>query len=393
MYPHVNIPAYKNREPFSRRDRHNHLSNKLVHNTDTMKRTGSVAFKRNNAMQGTAVLSLNVGGRRFQMSRETASRIPYFQPLLEGRFTFACDDTGCIFVDRSAELFKHLLQFARDARRPSKNILDAHKEALLAECDFFALDHLAHHLREETSPYDLRLEDRQTRETELRVRAGEIQEGALLDFFTQDHSPLEREGLQLHLLFQSEPRTVVTGNYKIFYERLNTFSGGILPDLSTIPDILIAGGAVVGALTNTPSSDLDIFLVCDPAEAESRLRDIYMIVQKNLRARCGDEGQILITRSATAVTFHHCFKGKAVKGTPVQVVIGLGRSAADVLCRFDVDCCCVAFIPNEGRTVCSRRGLRAMRYGVNVVDSAFGGPSYAKRLQKYAERRWAAAVP
>ena len=65
-----------------------------------------------------AVLSLNVGGVRFQTSRETAARIPYCRPFLEGRFDFARDDEGWIFVDRCGELFKHVLRFARDARRP-----------------------------------------------------------------------------------------------------------------------------------------------------------------------------------------------------------------------------------------------------------------------------------
>ena len=199
--------------------------------------------------------------------------------------------------------------------------------------------------------------------------------------------------MQLHLLLNSVPRASIVGNSAAFRERLDAFSGGILEDLSGIPQVVIAGGAVVGALTGTSSSDLDLFLVCPPAEAEGRLRDVYRIVQKNLRERCGGHAKLLVTRSAAAVTFHHCLGAEAAQGPPVQVVLGLGRSVADVLLRFDVDCCCVAYVPSDRKTLCTCRGLRALRYGVNVVDSAFGGPSYARRLQKYADRGFAAAVP
>ena len=125
---------------------------------------------------------------------------------------------------------------------------------------------------------------------------------------------------------------------------------------------------------------MDIFLVCDVAEAENRLRNIYDIVQRNLRAERGGHGKLLVTRSAAAVTFHHCLGAAAVGTPPVQVVLGLGRSVADVLKRFDVDCCCVAFDPTERKVLCTERGLRALRYGANVVDSGFGGPGYARRV-------------
>ena len=113
-----------------------------------------------------AVLSLNVGGVRFQTSRETAARIPYFRPFLESRFDYARDDEGWIFVDRCGELFKHVLRFARDARRPPRSVLEVHRDVSPVECDFYGCDALAHHLREETSPSDLRFEDRRIREEE-----------------------------------------------------------------------------------------------------------------------------------------------------------------------------------------------------------------------------------
>ena len=354
-----------------------------------MKRSRTHLF----ATADDAVLSLNVGGARFQMSRDTAARIPYFRPFLEGRFDFTRDDDGWIFVDRCGELFKHMLQFARDARRPSRSVLAEHRHALLAECDFFGFEALAHHLREDTCPWDLRVEDRRIREAELGGLGAEPNTGQLVDFFAADHSPLEREGLQLNVLLGAQPRATVAGDFDAFYQRLEDFSGGVLRKLADMTDVVVAGGAVVGALVNATSSDLDLFLVCEAREAETRLKRIFGIVQRSLRERCGGHGKLLVTRSAAAVTFHHSSHAGGVETPPVQVVLGLGRSLADVLQRFDVDCCCVAFDPTTCKVLCTQRGLRALRYSTNVVDSGFGGPGYARRLQKYAERGFAAAVP
>ena len=53
----------------------------------------------------------------------------------------------------------------------------------------------------------------------------------------------------------------------------------------------------------------------------------------------------------------------------------------------------MAFDPNVGKVFCTQRGLRAIKYSANVVDSAFGGAAYATRLQRYADRGFCAAVP
>ncbi len=41
----------------------------------------------------------------------------------------------------------------------------------------------------------------------------------------------------------------------------------------------------------------------------------------------------------------------------------------------------------------TQRGLRALRRGVNMVDTTFASPCYWRRLEKYAERGFAVAVP
>ena len=110
-----------------------------------------------------------------------------------------------------------------------------------------------------------------------------------------------------------------------------------------------------------PSSDLDIFLTCPPCAADGRLKDIYAAVQKVMRAQYGGRGKLLVTRSVTAITFHLCFGTKQV-APPVQVVLRLGRTVADVLTRFDVDCCAVGYVPGARTVLSTRRAMRAMRH-------------------------------
>eukprot|EP00973_Karenia_brevis_P058185 8099814-Karenia_brevis.AAC.1 len=81
-----------------------------------MKRCRTSSSEIADSQRGHDVLSFNVGGIRFQVSRDTAARIPYFQSFIEGRLNFACHEEGWNFADRCGELFKHLLQFARDAK-------------------------------------------------------------------------------------------------------------------------------------------------------------------------------------------------------------------------------------------------------------------------------------
>ena len=75
------------------------------------------------------MVSLNVGGRRFDTTKETLSRASYFLPYLEGhlsilptkylhhhhplqgRLDHAADEDGRLFIDRDPDVFAVLLQF------------------------------------------------------------------------------------------------------------------------------------------------------------------------------------------------------------------------------------------------------------------------------------------
>jgi len=181
------------------------------------------------------------------------------------------------------------------------------------------------------------------------------------------------------------------GDFEAFYSRLNTFSAGVVAELKGIPSLVFAGGAVLAALTAGQSNDIDIFLTCDPADAEARLREVYAAFQR-IHAKKTKQGRFMATRSTCAVTF---YLSSVPKDTPpIQVITCTHTSTLDVLLNFDVDCCCFAYAPSEGdRVVCTARGLRALRYGVNFADGRFSSGSYFQRLEKYSLRGFGVAIP
>ena len=77
---------------------------------------------------------------------------------------------------------------------------------------------------------------------------------------------------------------------------------------------------------------------------------------------------------------------------PVQVILSLNESALQILSGFDIDSCCFAYIPAKG-VFASPRGMRALRYGVNVFDSELETPTYCPRLEKWDGRGYAIALP
>ena len=109
--------------------------------------------------------------------KDTLSKCTYFLPYLECRMDHAVDeDDGSFFVDRSGQFFGHLLQFMRTSLCPNCSYVARNKQGLLSECEYFGLDHVAHRIRGETSPYDMRPKDRCSKQQEADA-------GSLLDVF------------------------------------------------------------------------------------------------------------------------------------------------------------------------------------------------------------------
>jgi len=330
-----------------------------------------------------SIVRLNVGGKYFDTTRETLCASAFFIPWLEGRFEMAEDNDDRIFIDRDGHLFKILLSFMRSSQRPPQHTIDMHRKALLMECEFFQLDSLAYHLRGEISPYDMNPED----------QAIQNHRAQLVDFFAVDHSPLDRGQLHPHMLLTNAPRSMVVESFDKFFDILNKFSDNLMDDLAKIPEIVIAGGAVIGSLVDEGASDLDIFLACEKSTALERLKAVHNAMQRTMRRNHGDTARLLVTRTLNAITFYQCQENTLTYSVPVQVILKVGKSVTDILHNFDVDCCCFGYIPSMHKLCCTPRGLRAVRYGANIVDSAFGGKNYSTRLYKYANRGFAVAIP
>ena len=209
------------------------------------------------------------------------------------------------------------------------------------------MEHKAQRLHGETSPYDLRPEDRQIK---LEKLAG----GSLVNLFETDISALDPDSLQLSLLPTNVKRASVVGSNADFVERFDQMSGGLASEVADVEGLVFAGGSVVAALTDTGFGDIDIFLCCPRDEGAAALRSVYEAAQRLHKRRHGDDAKLLLTRSKHAVTvFSH-----PTTFPPVLVILSVYESVVALLTDFDVDCCGNAFLPKEKRVVCTPRGLK-----------------------------------
>ena len=114
------------------------------------------------------------------------------------------------------------------------------------------------------------------------------------------------------------------------------------------------------------------------------LNNIYDVVMKACKEMLGDKARLLVTRSAAAVTLFQ--KGGSL---PMQVILNTYSSVEALLVGFDVDAACVCYRLATSSFLASPRGLRALQYRVNVMQSSRSSGAYAHRLEKYASRGFA----
>jgi hypothetical protein len=141
------------------------------------------------------------------------------------------------------------------------------------------------------------------------------------------------------------------------------------------------------------ASDVDIFLYgLSEEEAEKKVIHIYETFKKNLTGRNDNtrvsmpatlynttDGDIMIIRTKHAITFHF---GYPIR--PVQIILRIYKSPAEILMGFDVDCCCIGY---DGKQVyCLPRARRAINTRMNLVDVERQSTTYEVRLFKYAKR-------
>ena len=177
------------------------------------------------------------------------------------------------------------------------------------------------------------------------------------------------------------------------------------PILESEP-VIIAGGSVLRALTAGEGmrrgklvgkpGDIDMFICTQSPEEASR-------IAKRIFFAVAEEGERTVAiRSAGVISLERNrrlwtgggFTGDDANSKMVDIVLRLYESPAEVLLGFDCDCCCVGY---DGTHVWALpRAVRAIQYGVNVLNPLHAWPSkasYEFRLVKYAARGYPIAVP
>ena len=139
------------------------------------------------------------------------------------------------------------------------------------------------------------------------------------------------------------------------------------------------------------ATDIDIFLVCDdPEEAQLKFRCVFEACRDACRKRSqSPQSQyrrtMLVTRTASSVTV---LTSAVPRPPPVQVILHTYSSVSQILTRFDVDCCSIAFDLGTSKVLATPRCLRALAHGVNVMDSRHHSQVYCQRLEKICLSTW-----
>ena len=179
------------------------------------------------------------------------------------------------------------------------------------------------------------------------------------------------------------------------------FTEGSLSQLTDWSNVVVAGGAVQACLAPVPvsatvskralrkhfhnsaflASDIDLFLYgLSPAQAEARMQTIFDAVCNSV------PWDVTCVRKRHTVSIHSQFPYR-----PIQIILRLYTSPAEILAGFDVDAPCCAF--DGTRVWASARAVVAMMLQANTVDMTRRSPSYEVRLMKYAMRGFEVYVP
>ncbi|KAG8933989.1 hypothetical protein FRC01_005886 [Tulasnella sp. 417] len=188
-----------------------------------------------------------------------------------------------------------------------------------------------------------------------------------------------------------------------FKTRWAIFSEGALSQLANWNNVVVAGGSVLACLAPLPdylarqgskrairryyhseaypASDVDLFLYgLTPAQAEEKCVEIYNAIQDSV------PWEVCAVRTKNAVSIHCQYPYR-----PIQIVLRIYQSPAEILAGFDVDSACVAF--DGTRVLAAPRALLALMTQCNRVAMDRRSPSYEVRLAKYAARGFEIHVP
>ncbi|KIM35117.1 hypothetical protein M413DRAFT_32741 [Hebeloma cylindrosporum] len=184
-----------------------------------------------------------------------------------------------------------------------------------------------------------------------------------------------------------------------FMRNWDIFTDRILKDLDW-SNVVAAGGAVLGCLKPTVpgdkadmaimkdfqsgaynSSDLDLFIY---GLSQQQAKEKMQSIENQVRARA--LFPIVCVRKAHTVTIYTAFPAR-----PIQIILRLYRSPAEVLTGFDVDASCCAF--DGTRVWLSPRSLVSFMRQSITIDMTRRSPSYEVRLSKYARRGFEVYFP
>ncbi|KAG2379262.1 hypothetical protein C9374_007401 [Naegleria lovaniensis] len=152
-------------------------------------------------------------------------------------------------------------------------------------------------------------------------------------------------------------------------------------------------------------SDIDLFLYgLTEQQAEEKIVYLYNAFKKNLarlpkwvldedsddeeenKSTSNKYTDIMLMRTEHAITFK--FSGLI---RPVQIILRIYKSPSEVLCGFDIPCCCCGF---DGTQVyCLPRAIQAINTRCNIVDPDRQSTTYEVRLVKYSLRGFRIGVP
>ncbi|KAG8939661.1 hypothetical protein FRC04_006086 [Tulasnella sp. 424] len=195
----------------------------------------------------------------------------------------------------------------------------------------------------------------------------------------------------------------MAASFEDFKTRWAIFSEGALSQLTNWNNVIVAGGAVVACLAPLPehvvkqgskralrkyyhseafpASDVDLFLYgLTPAEAEEKCIEIYNAVRDSV------PWEVCAIRTKNAVSIHCQYPYR-----PIQIILRIYQSPAEILAGFDVDSTCIGF--DGTRVVAAPRAILALMTQCNRVAMDRRSPSYEVRLAKYAGRGFEIHVP
>lgn len=149
--------------------------------------------------------------------------------------------------------------------------------------------------------------------------------------------------------------------------------------------VMIAGGYIFSKLFGCKTNDIDMFIhSCDESTGLKIIKIIATKLEETLELTNYD---YMIIRTNNALTIN-------IKDNyDYQIILRLYSSPSEIIHGFDVDCCCMGYIPGQNKIIMTNRALYSIENGHNNVSFDRLSPSYEYRLAKYGTRGVSINIP